>query len=86
MTIDYTPINPRFDTLPVISFPPSMSDADNEFHSDMIYLRDLLIELRHQADVLGRARDIPPPWSDQLQAATAELKLIKTRLREFHRG
>lgn len=86
MTIDYTPINPRFDYLPTIALAPAMSDADNEFHSDMIYLRDLLIELRHQADVLGRARDIPPPWSDQLQAATAELKVITTRLREFDRG
>ena len=87
MTIDYTPINPAFDALPRLVCPPCpMTDSDVEFHSDITYLRDLLIELREQADRIGRARDIPPPWSDQLQAATAELKVIKARIREFRRG
>lgn len=87
MTIDYTPINPVFDGLPRLVCPPCpMTDSDVEFHSDITYLRDLLIELREQADRIGRARDIPPPWSDQLQAATTELKVIKARIREFRRG
>ena len=87
MSIDYTPVNPAFDDLPRLVCPPCpMTDADVEFHSDMIYMRDLLVDLREQADRIGRARDIPPPWSDQLQAATAELKVIGKRLREFDRG
>lgn len=86
MTIEFTPINPDFDDLPLLSVKPApMSDSDVEFHSDILYMRGLLDWLYEQADTLGRARDIPPPWSDQLQAAITELKTLGVRVREFNR-
>lgn len=86
MTIDFTPINPSFDDLPLLSVKPSpMSDADVDFHSDILYMRAMLDWLYEQADTTGRAQDIPPPWSDQLQAAITELKTLSVRVREFNR-
>lgn len=86
MTI-YIRVNPEFDDLPLLqSAPAEMSDADVAFHSDLTYLRDLLTDLGDQAHQLGRARDIPPPWSDQLDAAIHEVKLLDKRIRECDRG
>jgi hypothetical protein len=48
-------------------------------------MRGLLDWLYEQADTTGRAQDIPPPWSDQLQAAITELKTLTVRVREFNR-
>lgn len=84
MSIDFTPINPAFDDLPFLWVKPSsMSDDDVEFHGDILYMRALLDSLREQAAIIGRAQDVPPPWSDQLQAAINEVKSL--RVREFSR-
>jgi hypothetical protein len=86
MTIEFTPINKSFDDLPLLSVKPApMSDSDVDFHSDILYMRGLLDWLYEQADTTGRAQDIPPPWSDQLQAAITELKTLTVRVREFNR-
>ena len=89
MSIDFTPINPKFDhwfNWPTIAVKPCpMTDDDVDFHGDILYMRGLLDALWEQANILGRAQDVPPPWSDQLQAAIDESKMIGVRVREFNR-
>lgn len=86
MTIEFTPINPKFDDWPLLAVKPApMSDDDVDFHSDILYMRGLLDWLWEQASITGRAQDVPPPWSDQLQAAINESKMIGLRVREFNR-
>lgn len=78
MTIDYVPLNPDFDDLPLLQTKPCwMSRDDIDFHSDILYLRALLDSLWDQAMKLGRAQDIPPPWSKQLDRLIAMTKEIR---------
>lgn len=67
----------RWADLPTLRVPVFWTDDDNEFQSDMTYLRGLLAFLVDQADDGGRVRPIPAAWSRELARKRDELKTLK---------
>ena len=67
----------RWADLPTLRMPVFWTDDDNEFQSDMTYLRGLLAFLVDQADDGGRVRPIPAAWSRELARKRDELKSLK---------
>ncbi len=63
--------------LPTLRMPVFWTDDDNEFQSDMTYLRGLLSFLADQADDGGQVRPIPAEWSRELARKRDELKTLK---------
>lgn len=66
----------RWADLPTLRMPVFWTDDDNEFQSDMTYLRGLLAFLVDQADDGGQVRPIPAEWSRELARKRDELKFI----------
>lgn len=61
----------RFRDLPVLHVKPSpMTDDDIDFHSDMMYFRDLLNQIILQASLGGHRS----PWPDDLSRHFAWLE------------
>lgn len=67
----------RWADLPTLRMPAFWTDEDNEFASDITYLRGLLSWLVEQADDGGRVRPIPAAWSKELARKRDELKTLK---------
>ena len=63
--------------LPTLRMPVFWTDDDNEFQSDMTYLRGLLAFLADQADDGGQVKPIPAAWSRELARKRDELKSLK---------
>ena len=65
------------DDLPLIVIPPSMSDDDNDFHSDMMYFRALLNDISELVYATKSANPFPIELSDELAGATELLKQVR---------
>jgi hypothetical protein len=67
----------RWADLPVVRTPQFWTDDDNDFQSDMTYLRGLVTWLVEQgADGLP-VHDIPNVWSEELKQAHTDLRAIR---------
>lgn len=53
---------------PMTSIKAVMTDDEREFHSDMVYLHDLLVAIGDSAYTAGYANPIPITMSDELDA------------------
>ena len=65
------------DEFPIIRIKPVMTDDDCQFHSDMDYMHDLLVEIHELAYCLRFANPIPITMSDELDAAITEVQAIR---------
>jgi hypothetical protein len=67
------------DEWPLLQIPPcKFSDDDVAFHSDITYFRLLLDDIWEAAWTgVGKAKPFPIGLSDELEAATAQLKAVK---------
>ena len=65
------------DNLPLIAVPPSWTDDDNDFHSDILYFRALLNDITDLVYQNRYANPFPIALSDELTAATESLKAVK---------
>jgi hypothetical protein len=63
--------------LPMIVIAPSMSDDDNDFHSDMLYFRALLNDIADLVFEKRYANPFPISLADELSAATDKLKAVR---------
>jgi hypothetical protein len=63
--------------LPIIAIKPVWTDDDREFHSDMGYMHDLLVEIHELAYCLRFANPIPITMSDELDAAITAVQAIR---------
>jgi len=63
--------------LPLIACKPSMTDDDNHFHSDITYMRALLDDIAELVFEKRHANPFPISLSDELDAATQQLKAVK---------
>ena len=61
---------------PIISIKPVWTDDDCQFHSDMDYMHDLLVEIHELAYTLRFANTIPITMSDELDAAITAVQAI----------
>jgi len=62
---------------PMISLPPSMTDDDVNFHSDLVYMRALRHEIEQLSYETGCRMPFPVELSDALADATKKLKQVK---------
>ena len=63
---------------PIISVPKcEMSDDDRDFHSDMAYMHDLLVEIHELAYTLRFANPLPITMSDELDALITAVRAIR---------
>jgi hypothetical protein len=62
---------------PAIAIKPVMTDDDCQFHSDMDYMQDLLVEIHELAYTLRFANPIPITMSDELDAAITAVQAIR---------
>ena len=65
------------DEFPAIAIKPVMTDDDCQFHSDMAYFADLLVEIHELAYCLRYANPIPITMSDELDAAISAVQAIR---------
>jgi hypothetical protein len=65
------------DDFPIIVCPPSWTDDDNDFHSDILYFRALLNDISELVYASKFANPFPIELADELAAATDELKKVK---------
>jgi len=72
----------RFKDLPLITITRCpMTDDDNDFHSDIMYMKALLEDI-HEAALTKRRKANPFPigLADELSAASEQLKTIRPTL------
>jgi hypothetical protein len=62
---------------PTIAIKPVWTDDDCQFHSDMDYMHDLLVEIHELAYTLRHANPIPITMSDELDAAITAVQAIR---------
>jgi len=65
------------DEFPIIRIKPVMTDDDCQFHSDMQYMHDLLVEIHELAYTLRFANPIPITMSDELDGAITAVQAIR---------
>jgi hypothetical protein len=62
---------------PIIAIKAVWTDDDCQFHSDMDYMQDLLVEIHELAYTLRFANPIPITMSDELDAAITAVQAIR---------
>jgi hypothetical protein len=62
---------------PTIAIKAVWTDDDCQFHSDMDYMHDLLVEIHELAYTLRFANPIPITMSDELDAAITAVQAIR---------
>ena len=62
---------------PAIAIKPVWTDDDCQFHSDMQYMHDLLVEIHELAYTLRFANPIPITMSDELDGAITAVQAIR---------
>ena len=65
------------DEFPTIAIKPVMTDSEREFHSDMAYFADLLVDIHEAAYRSRYANPIPITMSDELDAAISAVQAIR---------
>jgi len=65
------------DEFPIMRIKPVMTDDDCQFHSDMDYMHDLLVEIHELAYCLRFANPIPITMSDELDGAITAVQAIR---------
>jgi hypothetical protein len=65
------------DEFPIMRIKPVWTDDDCQFHSDMDYMHDLLVEIHELAYTLRFANPIPITMSDELDAAITAVQAIR---------
>ena len=62
---------------PMTSIKAVMCDDERDFHSDMVYLHDLLVEIHELAYTLRFANPLPITMSDELDGLIAAVQAIR---------
>lgn len=79
--------NDNYADLPLLQVKPSpMDDSDVDFHSDMSYCRELLLDIHLQAADGARVTPFPIVLSDELDHALIEMAGIKAHIKAMSRG
>jgi len=79
--------NEEYADLPLLQVKPChMDDSDVDFHSDMSYFRELLLEIQLQAMTGSRVTAFPIVLSDELDHALIEMAGIKAHIEAMSRG
>jgi hypothetical protein len=65
------------DDFPMISLPPTMTDSDVEFHSDLVYMRALRQEIAQLSYETGYQMSFPVELSDALADLSDKVKAVK---------
>jgi hypothetical protein len=65
------------DQFPMMVIKTGMTDSDREFHSDMAYFADLLVDIHEAAYRSRYANPIPITMSDELDAAISAVQAIR---------